>query len=207
MAGSRSARRLTLQIVPVEEARASHSTAVAGDFDALVSDAQETLRDVQEDLLESQEEMKEKMADYTETVRLARTHSPDAVLTGLPFVQTTIFSSGTNSYFSDCSANLVSLKQEMDLHLHQNMAVDLPTGATPVKRAWPDAQDQEDPLDHEDRAIALQHLRRQPAPSTMNEEEGPESEDRVDDMRAPRLSTTLAARKAARRSSTFNGKP
>ena len=150
--------------------------------------------------------MKEKMADYTETVRFACIHLAMAVLTGLPLVQTTVFSSATNSYFSDCSANLVSLKQEMDLHLHQRMAVDLPTGATPIKRAWPDAQDQEDPLDAEDRATVLQHLRRQPAPSTTNEEEGPESEDRVDDLRAPRLSTTLAVRKAARRSSVFNGK-
>ena len=94
----------------------------------------------------------------------------------------------------------------MDLHLHQNMAVDIPSGATPVKRAWPDAQDQEDPLDAEERATVLQHLRRQPTPSTMNEEEGPESEDRVDDMRAPRLSTALAARKAARRSSVLAGR-
>lgn len=94
----------------------------------------------------------------------------------------------------------------MDVHLHQNMAVDLPTGATPVKRAWPDAQDQEDPLDTENRALSLQQLRRQLAPLTTTEDDGLESEDRVEDMRAPRLSTALAARKAARRSSVLNVK-
>lgn len=82
------------------------------------------------------------------------------------------------------------------------MATDLPTGMTPVKRTWPEAliSGAEDPLDVRDRQALLEEAAKHRASSVMEEEA-----DSLAEMPAggPRLSNTIAARKAARRSSAL----
>ena len=133
--------------------------------------------------------------------------------------QTCTYSETANSYFNTTSSRLSASLRDMDLYLHQNIAVDLPTGQTPAKHSWPaefPTSTTDDPLE-QSRQIALDHLRR-PILSSLNQhhrdptslnpylemEEG-EGVDRLDEVswKGPRVSSALAARKASRRSSVL----
>lgn len=102
----------------------------------------------------------------------------------------------------------------MDVHLQHNIAVDIPTGQTPMKRAWPEALSTgEDPLDQERQTI-LDHLKK---PSLLNNlssvkdySDQIELSDKLSEAVlsgsknvGPRISSALAARKASRRSSVL----
>lgn len=112
------------------------------------------------------------------------------------------YDEAASTYLANNARAAQQIQERLNSHLSTNMQVDLPTGMTPIKRTWPEAllDGAEDPLDVADRQALLAEAAKQRASSL------PEGEtDTIGDMPVggPRLSNTIAARKAARRSSTL----
>lgn len=92
--------------------------------------------------------------------------------------------------YEQASSLLSGLAREADTQLRQNVAVDLPTGQTPVKRTWPSVNDERDVLDQERNAV-LAHIKKSgPIPTSAEDTSG--MSEVMQDRRGDRRSTSSA---------------
>jgi hypothetical protein len=204
--------KLNAAVFAVDDARKTHSSSLNTDLDELLNATEETYRDIQEDMQEAQSDI---TAMHGDIEILVSAYTVAAGNSGLHEPQASQYEASTSKYCQDSALHLDKLKKTTHRHLKQNVALDYPTGQTPIKRPWPEMSGNDDPLER-DRHSTLEYLKNGSYAHQATSDAGhsSETEDRFEEngiasvggagqSKAPRMSMALAARKAARRSSVL----